>query len=236
MARPLKAGIIIESNTMLREGLVRVLSEATKATFFGFASLEELASKPPTAQPELLLVDFSIATDTAAQGVESLRQLYSDAAIVVLAPTYLHTQLVAAIRAGASGYILTDTNCETLIKSLELILLGERVIPRPAIEILMAKEVAGMPALPATLFPPKTLSTREVDILKGLSNGMSNKIIARQWGISEATVKVHVKSILRKIHARNRTEAARWAWHHGVLHQSRTADDLPQLPSPAFQH
>jgi two-component system nitrate/nitrite response regulator NarL len=64
--------------------------------------------------------------------------------------------------------------------------------------------------------PRKILSGREVEVIRCLSQGKSNKFIARQWGISEATVKVHVKAILRKIHLSNRTEAALWARDHGL--------------------
>jgi two-component system nitrate/nitrite response regulator NarL len=128
-----------------------------------------------------------------------------------------------ACQAGAAGVLHTAAAPEVLVKSLELIVLGERVFPAAAIlsavnrmaplrqehrpETTEARIDSGLPG-------EGRLSRREQEVLHLLMGGASNKIIARQLDVAEATIKVHVKGILRKIGAQNRTQAAIWATTH----------------------
>ncbi|WP_181832707.1 helix-turn-helix domain-containing protein [Bosea caraganae] len=109
-------------------------------------------------------------------------------------------------------------NCSTLIKSLELVMLGESIFPsailtRMADEHGLDIEIEDEIAVeePPILHSSRSLSAREMQILQCLVRGQSNKMIARNLDIVEATVKVHIKAILRKIHVQNRTQAAIWA-------------------------
>jgi two-component system nitrate/nitrite response regulator NarL len=115
------------------------------------------------------------------------------------------------------GFVLRTIDAQALPKALELVLLGARVI------LGMVREMTvGGPALSVSgpLHLPH-LSPRELDVLRSLSGGSSNKVIARDMGLSESTVKVHVKGILRKLNARNRTEAAVWARTNGFTPMCR---------------
>ncbi len=129
-----------------------------------------------------------------------------------------------AYQAGAAGVLHTATAPQILVKSLELIVLGERVFPAAAIlsaindlaDTLRQEHQPGMTEAPIKTHSPeeRNLSGREEAILRLLTEGAPNKVIARKLGVAEATVKVHIKAILRKLRAQNRTQAAMWATTH----------------------
>lgn len=133
--------------------------------------------------------------------------------------------------AGVDGFCLAAIAPDVLIKSLELVMLGERVLPFGLIRSLIVEAVQAddqrlhdnrvAEGKLADLKASK-LSVREVEILGRLREGESNKAIARKLDITEATIKVHVKAIMRKIGASNRTQAAMWA-----------SQRLPRRPVPA---
>jgi two-component system nitrate/nitrite response regulator NarL len=156
------------------------------------------------------------------EAVTVLKLQFPEARIAVLADAFELGGLAAAREAGADGFYLTASNPEVLIKSLEMVMLGEFVIPPSLALDLLARNVqretslgAQAPKLtPAAAARVDRLSPREADVLRCLMIGAPNKVIARQFDVAEATVKVHVKAILRKIGAANRTQAALWATDH----------------------
>jgi two-component system nitrate/nitrite response regulator NarL len=157
-------------------------------------------------------------------------------------------ELVSAFRAGANGYFVDVMPCDAFIKSMELLMMGETIFP-PALSFVLDPEAdhLGEPGVEnnqAILVttegaPTPQLSPREKSILRCLIEGDSNKCVARKIDIAEATVKVHVKAILRKIRVRNRTQAAIWGVNNGSLarpaHNSSppsTSDMSKRLPKP----
>jgi DNA-binding NarL/FixJ family response regulator len=148
-------------------------------------------------------------------------------------------ELVSAFRAGANGYFVDVMTCDAFIKSMELLMMGETIFP-PALSFVLDPEGdhPGEPgdennqAILVTTEDALTpqLSPREKSILRCLIEGDSNKCIARKIDIAEATVKVHVKAILRKIRVQNRTQAAIWAVNNGSL--TRTAHNAPRHQPP----
>lgn len=140
---------------------------------------------------------------------------------VVLSDTFDYDDMIECFRHGAQGYIVKDIECEPLVASLKLLFLGQRVAPSHLIEELSTK-ARNSEMLPAIgLKSDKdvndaNLSSREMDVICCLMAGLPNKVIARRLDLSEATVKVHVKAILRKLDVGNRTQAAIWASAHGI--------------------
>jgi two-component system nitrate/nitrite response regulator NarL len=126
---------------------------------------------------------------------------------------------MAAREAGANGFCSTSSAPHMLINLLKLVALGELVIPSVMLQSLLVEASAHQEqrrqignAGPKVLDDRvNKLSPREADVLRGIMSGAPNKVIARQFDVSEATVKIHVKAILRKIGAANRTQAALWA-------------------------
>jgi two-component system nitrate/nitrite response regulator NarL len=126
-------------------------------------------------------------------------------------------------KAGVDGFCFTSSGPEVLIKTLELVMLGEPVLPLVLVQSMLDSASLSPEHEPATKAPSEQkvsiagargLSAREAEILGCLADGAPNKIIARKLDVAESTVKVHVKAILRKVGAANRTQAAMWAMQH----------------------
>ena len=159
--------------------------------------------------------------------MERLRKQNPSARIVVLSDRCELNAALAVFRAGADGYLFEQISCDALIKSLDLVMLGGTILPAALMRRVgqdHEMDSEDDPAVPAaqTEVPtlddmPRKLSQQETRILRCLMQGEPNKIIARQFDITEATVKVHIKAILRKICVRNRTQAAVWAQSNSRL-------------------
>jgi two-component system nitrate/nitrite response regulator NarL len=132
--------------------------------------------------------------------------------VVVLAETMEAEFLALSFSAGVDGYLLAEISPEALRESLQLVMLGEKVFPSRLVTLLCGRDWG-------TRLPEASgsfLSDREVDIVSRLAGGLPNKVIASQLTITEATVKVHLKSILKKLGVSNRTQAAIWAINNGI--------------------
>jgi len=213
--------LVLEKNQILRMGLIKVLSESGCKTCFGFGGIDEI--KTGDIEPTnnvLILVDPGDDEQKVINCVASLSNQLPNSRIVVFSDSYSDAHIAAALEGGAVAYLLTSISCEELVKSIEVIALGGHIVPHQALKHFVSyfkKPCAnGKPNPRPQVNNLSIFSSRELEIMRGLSQGMSNKLIARQWNIAEATVKVHVKAILRKIKVKNRTEAACWAWNNGL--------------------
>ncbi len=216
--------LIVENDSLFREGL-RLLLEQTE--FSPTTCSIEFDSVLPNASPEILIVfahEKSELSDTLAR----FRERFPNARIVVLAAESDLDVLTTAIQAGANAILLTSISAEGLIKSLKAVVaenifvMDSRILPSGAPGANGDAGSAGDAASAA-----RGLSQREIEILQRVVEGDSNKHIARHLDIAEATVKAHVKTILRKIGASNRTQAAIWAMQQGLdqpTAQQNTAD------------
>ena len=213
---------LIDANKLFREGMKR-LFEGTPFNVVGEAgSLREgLSALGTGTNPDLILIDLPSGADEEVDAMRTLRENHPSIRIVILTNDLETRRLSAALGAGAGGYLLKDIACEALMQSLKLVMMGEKVIPTHLAELLVSGRTEDMGAeLPTRR---KGLSQREVQILRCLLNGNSNKMIANHLNITEATVKVHLKSLLRKINASNRTQAAIWALNNGIGDQTAEA-------------
>jgi two-component system, NarL family, nitrate/nitrite response regulator NarL len=207
--------LLIDSNKLFREGLKRLLDDSPFEIVAEASNLREGAAIVETGlQPDLVLLDLVNGGDDEAEAMRRLRRLLPEARIVVLTTELCTRRLANALEAGADGYLMKDLSSEALAQSLRLVIMGEKVFPTHLAALLISGRVNGngleMP------ISRKGLSQREVQILRCVLNGDSNKMIANHLHITEATVKVHLKSLLRKINASNRTQAAIWALNNGL--------------------
>jgi two-component system nitrate/nitrite response regulator NarL len=202
-------------------------------------------------QPILLIIEANDEHDKVVSEINLFKKQYPRGRVVVLAERSRPNHLVSAYRAGANAYFTKEMSCGAFIKILELIMLGETIVPPEIFAFLCDGQgrpeqtpvVPGAHAPPSgieTDLSPPTIATdalqslgtdavprlsgREKCILRYLIEGYSNKAIARRIKVAEATVKVHVKAILRKIRVSNRTQAAIWAVHNGSFVWSTGAD------------
>jgi two-component system, NarL family, nitrate/nitrite response regulator NarL len=217
--------ILVARNSLFREGLLRILSTTAFRVAKVFATIDDLSLHSiRIARPVLFLLGADRDHTVTARTVGRLKDQNPSARIVVLSDRCDLDDALAAFRAGADGYVFEQISSDALIKSLDLVMLGVTILPAAFMRLLGGENEMDSeddPAVPAaqTHVPTfdhtaRTLSDREMGILRCLMQGESNKIIARQFDITEATVKAHIKAILRKICVRNRTQAAVWAHNH----------------------
>jgi two-component system, NarL family, nitrate/nitrite response regulator NarL len=214
--------ILICENALLRTGLKHLLSD----TCFIVSETACASSLCDFPDVRLVLVIVS-ATQCTSKMVEALKRLKAQcpsARACVLTDHFNINRVISAWDAGADGFCLTTACRDVLIGSLELILLGESILPSKILPSVF-DQVSHRPerqlghgtsikrATGSNLID-HNLSVREGEILGDLMEGAPNKTIARKHGLTEATVKVHVKAILRKTGAKNRTQAAMWAGGH----------------------
>ena len=222
--------VVVHPSRIFREGLTSILAKSPFAPTCTAASTDEVPSTISDAGEQLLvLIGVSEGRDLP-ETLNAAKATFPDAYVVVFGDASKRENVITALEMGATSFVDENVATSTLLKELELVALGEPVISVFILKQLLAHDCTlasddsvATPTLDEPE-PPDTggqveqqLSGREVAILNGLLLGASNKVIAYQLKITEATVKVHVKAILRKIRVRNRTQAAIWALNHRAL-------------------
>lgn len=209
--------ILVEHSTLFREGLGKLLARTGFIVTSMAASADEIDTDN-APEPELIIIGTSDSDNGMENNIRTLKARFPNSRLVVLADQYNAEEVHAAFRLSARGYLMKTINSSTLVKSLELVMLGESIFPSAiltrradehALDIEVDEEI--VTEVPQISHSSRALSAREMQILQCLVRGQSNKMIARHLDIVEATVKVHIKAILRKIHVQNRTQAAIWA-------------------------
>jgi two-component system, NarL family, nitrate/nitrite response regulator NarL len=229
------ATVILAPRTLLREGLASLLYDSSFRVIASIAAADELSQLPP-GRVGLVILCLSTGSRDELDCVEKISPTTRDYKIVVVAETSGlagQPDIPEILRSGADAYILNVHSRDALLKSLDLaileqklVVLGENGAP------LKFSEVGSRPTH-SNVAPRSNsngaarFSNRELEILSCLACGDSNKIIARACDIAESTVKIHLKSILRKIHVQNRTQAAIWAIQNGL----HPATDPPRIPA-----
>ncbi|WP_114392666.1 LuxR C-terminal-related transcriptional regulator [Oleisolibacter albus] len=207
--------VVADSNRLFRQGLATLLAEHGFTVVAGAATASEL--KGQGSEARVVLFDVR---DGVAAAVAALREACPQARIIMLSEGTEPRRLAEALQAGVDGCLLKDSDPAILAEFLRLALMGEKVFPSAIATLLMS---GGASTAPTQAAGHKGLSQREMQILRCLVRGDSNKMIANQLGITEATVKVHLKSLLRKINASNRTQAAIWAMNNGLAEEGLAA-------------
>jgi two-component system nitrate/nitrite response regulator NarL len=200
--------ILIECNQLFRQGLKHLLADTRFAVDVEFGTMDQALVNAEPATTSGLVIMGQFSKEPGNLGL--LRNAYPNARIMVLASDLSVDALRDAMTCGADGFLMKDVSPEALIQSLQLIMLGEKVFPTNLAAMLLDLNSA-----PSPMNSLRGLSPREQEISQALVTGASNKLIANRLGITEATVKVHLKTLLRKIDVNNRTQAAIWAMNNG---------------------
>jgi two-component system nitrate/nitrite response regulator NarL len=227
--------LLVLRSQLLREGLKRLLTEG------GFIVSKEAASPAEAVaflQPEdgpvfdFIIIDAALCGE-ASRLQQDIRAAFNESKIIILADEQNMESIGANNIVEADGVLSSEISPEAMIQSLRLIQLGERVAPSELILALLKRNFVDGTCRPEPHIQlsiernGQSPTPREQQILRCLLLGYSNKVIARHLGITEATVKVHVKGVLRKIRASNRTQAAIWAMNNGIESFDRaTHDDI----------
>lgn len=205
--------MLVDDHPLLRKGLKQLISmEDSLEVIAECSSGEEAIARALDLDPELIILDLNMH---GIDGIETLKRMRDEGVtsrIVMLTVSDADEDVVAAITNGADGYLLKDMEPEQLLEQILRAVDGKMVLSEAITEVL-----ATALRRPTVKQPPgklETLTNREQEILSLIAKGMSNKVIARQLDISDGTVKVHVKHLLKKLGLRSRVEAAVWMVHH----------------------
>jgi two-component system nitrate/nitrite response regulator NarL len=211
--------LLIDDHALVRKGIEELLQSRGVQVVASVSSGEEGLRRARELSCDIILLDIQMKGMT---GIETLRQLRAAGdrtPVVMLTMSREDADLAAALRAGAQGYLLKDIEPEELVPALEAVLGGDNVVAEEMVGTL-ARIVQGDPVAPGQAPQPETpfsrLTARELEILGRIAGGLSTKMIAQSLAITDGTVKLHVKSILRKLGMRSRVEAAVAAVTHGV--------------------
>ena len=214
--------ILVGPHSLRREGIARALDSTDFRIVATGTDLQKIDLDVLAKSIYLLIVECSHDVSSAIQQIQHFKTTFPDGKVVLFADHLSLEELLSAFHSGTNAYFVSVQTCEAFIKVLELVMLGETVLPWELLT-LIGKDTQEPPGgsrgtcgngqgggTEERERGPR-LSERERFILRRLIEGDSNKHVARRLNIAEATVKVHVKAILRKIDVRNRTQAAMWA-------------------------
>ncbi len=207
--------LIIDDHTLFRDGLQGLLERHNIDVVGSLGDGHEGIRLAQELKPDIVLLDMRMPNITGLEVLKQLQQVSFDAPIAMLTTSNDERDLVEALRNGAKGYLLKDMEPDDVVAALREIVKGETVVA-PNLTQILARVVKGEPILESEPSPIDDLTPREAEILSLLAEGQSNKVIARNLGISDGTVKLHVKAILRKLNIHSRVEAAVIAVEQGL--------------------
>ncbi|HRW20056.1 MAG TPA: response regulator transcription factor [Dermatophilaceae bacterium] len=201
--------VLVDDHRLVRAGLRGIIDAAGDLRVVGEAADgAEAVQVVLDAGPDLVLMDLSMPGVDGIEGMGRLRAAGFAGPVVVLTSFVAHEQVTAALAAGAIGYLLKDSEPGEVLAAIRAAAAGHAPIdPRVTRALLPSAKPAD---------PAGALSAREREVLELVTQGLANKQIARQLGISERTVKAHLGSVFRHIGVADRTSAALWARDHGV--------------------
>ena len=206
MSEPIRI-LVVDDHIVVRQGLVALLNTVEDMKVVGEASDgQEAVETHRRLRPDVTLMDLRLPRLGGADAITLIRQEHPAARIIVLTTFDGDEDIFRALQAGAKGYLLKGTDADELMAAIRSVYAGKSRIPASVAEKLA--ERMGGPALTA----------RELEVLKRIVAGRSNKEIAADLFISEATVKTHINSLLSKLGVSDRTQAATTALQRGIVH------------------
>ena len=228
--KPIETGpiriLVVDDHTLFRRGLTALLMRDPRLSVVGDAAdAGQAQRKAQELQPDLILLDNHLPGVNGVDALPALLEAAPAARILMLTVSEDESDLAAALRGGAAGYLLKTIEGDALTQAIECAMQGDSVVaPEMTSKLVSAYRgaaradpvaAAGMASAAQTSIA--SLSPRELDILRGIARGASNKEIAREHGIAETTVKIHVQHVLRKLDVSSRVHAAVMAAESGLL-------------------
>lgn len=200
--------LVVDDHVIVRNGLEQLLATTTEFVLAGVAGDgEEAIDAVERLQPDVVLMDLSMPGMDGVRATAEITRRWPGSKIVVLSSFSDHQRVMAALEAGAEGYVLKHADPEQILQAIEAVHRGGAPIDPQVARVLL-----DMRRAPATTRGP--LTDREADVLRLVQQGMANKQIARHLGITERTVKAHLTKIFDTLGVSDRTQAALWAAEH----------------------
>jgi DNA-binding NarL/FixJ family response regulator len=198
--------LTVDDHPMLREGLAAAIGDAPDMKLVGEATNgREAIEQYRRLRPDITLMDLRMSEMSGLDAITAIRTEYPTARIIVLTTYEGDAQALAALRAGASGYLLKSSVRKDLLDTIRAVYVGKRAIPSNIAADIAQHAVAD------------AISEREIEILRRVASGKSNRLIAIELHITENTVKAHMRRILPKLEASDRTHAVTIALKRGIL-------------------
>lgn len=202
--------MIVDDHAIFREGLASILRTEPELEIAALAgSVQEAVDILLHAKPDIVLMDFALPDGTGAEAARQVLKMCPDCKIIFLTISESDENLLAAIRAGAKGYILKNISPSKLIITIKAVHQGESAISR-SMTLRLMDELARFEVKTNSASKLDKLTSRESEVLVELGNGLTNREIAEKMFISQNTVKYHVHSILEKLDVPTRREAAKY--------------------------
>ena len=206
--------LLIDDHALFRKGVAQLVGMDPELEIVGEAgSGREGLALAQTLHPDVILIDLNMKEMDGVETVRAMKAASIEARFIMLTVSDSEDDVVAALRAGAHGYLLKDMEPEDLCATIKKADRGGMVLGANLADNLARALVDDKPQAGVT---PSGLTKREQEILNHLCAGMSNKAIARELNISDSTVKVHIKHLLRKFNLKSRLEIAVWAHGHNL--------------------
>ena len=198
---------VVESSPFLRECIRRSMQSALSVPVVTYSTLSELGAQHNGAAADLVVLSLLEASSEAcANALKDLSEFGSGRPIIVLASTNDAKLARAVVDCGAKGYIPVTMGFEIAIEVMRFVVAGGTYVPP---DHLLAPERARVSLqAPTTLSRPNVLTSRELAVVRAIQEGKSNKVIAHELNMCLSTVKVHVRNVMRKMNAKNRTDVA----------------------------
>lgn len=206
--------VIADDHEVVRQGLRMFLTMDAAFEIVGEArNGQEAIDLLAEVDADVVLMDLLMPVLSGIDAIPIIRQKYPEIEVIALTSVLDNGSVVNAVRAGAIGYLLKDANSAELMQSIKAAAVGQ-VQLSPKAAVLLVQEVHAPES-------PETLSNREVDVLRLLAEGMSNREIADTLTLGEKTIKTHVSNILSKLNLTSRTQAALYAVRIGLVAEPR---------------
>jgi two-component system NarL family response regulator len=210
--------LIVDDHILFREGLTGLLRSQPDMEVIGeCGTMHDAIDMALTVKPDVVLMDFSLPDGTGLEATRAILTNLPDTQIIFLTVHDNDERLIAAMRAGAKGYLLKNLSVSKLLASLRALERGEAAISRTMMARILEEFAQSTPPPAAAPSPLVGLTSREIEVLQELADGITNQEIATRLYISENTVKNHIHNILEKLNLSNRREAIEFARKHGLF-------------------
>ncbi len=215
--------LVVDDHVIVRKGIKALLAEIDQIEVIGEAGNgQEAVTQAQSLQPDVILMDLVMPEMDGIEAISRIKDTQPQVRILALTSYSTDDKIFPAIKAGAIGYLLKDSDPQDLIRAIQQVYRGE-----PSLHPKVAQKVLQELSMPSDRPPTsEPLTEREVEVLALLAKGASNQEIAEQLIIADATVRTHVSHILDKLHLANRVQAALYALREGLA----SLDDPKEHP------